>query len=310
MTALALALLAAVLYGIGAAVQHRAAHAVPAEGVGMLHLSWRLLRNGPWLLGKGADLLGIVMQALALAAGALIVVQGVVTAGVVVAVGVGALLERRRPQTDEILGALLVVAGTTVLVGVGDPRGDRLEAQGVRWILTFVVLTVAVVGVVMFSRRAHGARARVRASILLGATTGACLAIGSACLKASSLSLDRDGFGVTALLGLGGLAVTSIVGNVLVQRAFHFGPLRNSLPALTAIEPVIAVILGPALFHEHFAGGWRAAVGLGGVGVLVIGLTVVTHHDSGGTGDTGRGGMGDIQPVIPATDGGRPHAPH
>jgi drug/metabolite transporter (DMT)-like permease len=291
MTAVSLALLAAVLYGVGAAVQHRAAHAMPAEGVGMLHLSWRLLRQGPWLVGKTADLLAIVVQALALAAGALIVVQGVVTAGVVVAVGVGALLERRRPQADEMLGALLVVAGTTVLVGVGDPHGDRLDSRTLGWIATFVVLAVAVITAVAVSRRAADTRARVRASVLLGAATGACLAVGSACLKAASLSLDRDGIGLLVVLGIVGLAMTSIVGNVLVQRAFHLGPLRNSLPALTAIEPVVAVMLGPALFHEHFASGWRAGFGLTGVGVLVVGLTVVTHHD-------------------PATDEESRHAPH
>src|SRR5437879_7750313 len=42
-----------------------------------------------------------------------------------------------------------------------------------------------------------------------------------------------------------------MVGLLLVQSAFQAGPLRLSLPALTAVEPVASSAVGVILFSEH-----------------------------------------------------------
>lgn len=280
MTALLLALAAAVFFGLGSAVQHRAASGISADEVGMMRLSARLVRHPRWLVGKLADLLAVLTQAVALAKGALIAVQGVVTAGIVVAVATGALLDHRRPAPTEITGSLLVVGGTTLLVGVGRPEAVHRHPSAVAWTVVLVVVTLGVAAVARSAAHGHEAARRRRLSPMLGGAAGVCFAVGSGCLKAGGMSLERHGLTTAVALGLVGFLLTSIAGNVLVQRAFQFGPLSRSLPVLTAIEPLVALVLGTVVFHERFSGGVGLVVGGLGVAVLLVGVYVVTRYEA------------------------------
>jgi hypothetical protein len=64
--------------------------------------------------------------------------------------------------------------------------------------------------------------------------------------------------GVLALLGTWetyALALTLAVGTLLQQAAFRAGALGASLPAVTVGEPVVAVVVGVAVLHEHLRAG-------------------------------------------------------
>ena len=67
------------------------------------------------------------------------------------------------------------------------------------------------------------------------------------------------------------LAVACIVGLLLNQSAFQAGELRWSLPVLTVLEPIVAIIIGQVLFGEHIA---SAAPDVAGQVVGLVAMTV------------------------------------
>jgi multidrug transporter EmrE-like cation transporter len=50
-----------------------------------------------------------------------------------------------------------------------------------------------------------------------------------------------------------GLAVVGIAGMLVAQSAFQAGALDVSLPTMTAIDPVISILIGALAFDEHIA---------------------------------------------------------
>ncbi len=94
--AVAFALVAALLFALGSALQRH----VAVEGSSLLALA----RRPPWLAGIAADAAGYAAQAAALAVGRLAVVQPLLVSTLVFALP----LERRRLQRSEIAAALAV----------------------------------------------------------------------------------------------------------------------------------------------------------------------------------------------------------
>jgi drug/metabolite transporter (DMT)-like permease len=65
-----------------------------------------------------------------------------------------------------------------------------------------------------------------------------------------------------------------VFGLMLSQSAFQAGDLKWSLPALTVVEPVVAILIGQLLFGEHIS--FRGAAPIGEVvGLVLMGAGVV-----------------------------------
>jgi hypothetical protein len=125
--------------------------------------------------------------------------------------------------------------------GPGNPRGST-----VGWILLAAISTTAVVALIAFSRGSPQRR-----SLALGAATGIVLGTTSAITERTS---HRLGISVGHALGDWSpyvLVVLSVGGLVLNQSAFQAGDLKWSLPAITVLEPLVAILIGQTLFHEH-----------------------------------------------------------
>jgi hypothetical protein len=107
--------------------------------------------------------------------------------------------------------------------------------------------------------------------VLLGIAAAITFAMTNALLKSAVDVLSTrgiiellDGWYVYALIGVG------MVGLLLVQSAFQAGPLRLSLPALTAVEPVASSAVGVILFREHIRSDPVALVFEALAAVLVV----------------------------------------
>ena len=108
------------------------------------------------------------------------------------------------------------------------------------------------------------------AAALLGAAAGISFAGVAALVKSSTALLAQ---GVPVLLAswqpYAALAVGA-VGIVVSQLAFRAGPLAASLPAMNSINPLVSVLIGAAVFDEHFRSGLMAST------VEALALAVVT----------------------------------
>src|SRR3954449_6148430 len=115
---LLLAGLAAVLFAVGAVLQHEAAEdSTSASGLSLR----RLVTRPRWVAGQGATLLGTGSQVAALALAPVAVVQPMLAVALVVGLGLRAVRNRQAPLRLELLGAGLTTAGLAVFLVAARP---------------------------------------------------------------------------------------------------------------------------------------------------------------------------------------------
>ena len=130
MAAVLLALGAALAYAAASVLQQREAqrdtgpdgHGTVGGGV---RLVLRLARRPVWLAGLAADGLGYGLQALALGVGELLVVQPVITSGILFALPLSAWWAGRRLGRAEFAWACILAIGLTVFVLLAGTDGGR-----------------------------------------------------------------------------------------------------------------------------------------------------------------------------------------
>lgn len=264
-----LAVGAAFLFAAGNNLQRHAAAKVPHQGYGPLRLIMRLLRSPRWLAGGACAIAGLILQIRALPVGGVILVQSVIASTLVFSLLLEALVERRRPSPVQIGGAVLVVAGTTVLIRLGQPGAGDSLASHCR--LAPLWMAVAVVGGGALLRARLRPRGR-RTAIVLGAAGGACFAIDAVFLRDFAEAVHTVD-AVRILADVAGFAVTSGVGNLAVQRGFHLAPLRHVLPAMAVAEPLAAFACGWLVFGERLDAGPAGLVVVpAGLALMVVGV--------------------------------------
>lgn len=262
-----LAAVAAVLFAVGSVLQHDAATAVAREGA--LPFG-RLVRRPAWLLGQGALVAAAGVQVAALALAPVAIVQPMLAAGLVVALGLRAFHDRTMPSGTDLLGAALTVGGLAVFLVAARPATGAPERGP---------SLVAVLGVVAIGVAAVAAASRVRRGVIGAVVCGAAggLAAGiAAVLIAAALKVFSQ-HGVLAALAapeLWAAIAMAVVAQVGAQLAFGQGVLAWSLPALTVIDPLAAVPAARVLLGEHLEPGhaavWLPAALVSAVGVVLL----------------------------------------
>ncbi len=269
---------AALLFSVANNLQRGAASEVPLEIGGPVRLFLRLLRSPHWLLGSLLALAALGLHAIALARGGVIVVQAILTSGLVVALVIEARLARRWLHRTEVVGALTLAAGVLLLLGVGRPGGGRPVDLHAQLFGGGALVALAAIGFGL-SRWAGG---RQLSSLVLGLVAGSCFAVDALFLRGLALSLN-DLDAPAALVDLAGFVAGSMLGNVIVQRGYQSAPLRVVLPAVTAADPLAAFVLGRWLLGERLQGGTLSSVAVGfGLFAIAAGIVLTTRGALGG----------------------------
>src|SRR3954453_15290909 len=218
---LLLAALAAVLFAVGAVLQHEAA----GESTSAAGLSLRRLVTRPrWAVGQASTLLGTGSQVAALALAPVAVVQPVLAVGLVVALGMRAVRQRTVPLKPELLGAALTTGGLAVFLVAAKPAVgvQTHEPSTVGGLTAFVVSVVLVLGATLFGRGAHGALA-------CGSAAGIAAGIAAVLISVGLHALDVGGW-THALTGIAvwGALVTAVIAQLGGQQAYSRGSLAWS----------------------------------------------------------------------------------
>lgn len=317
------AVASAALFALTTNLQREAASTVPVEAGGPLRLIRRLLVDRRWLFAGGIGVVALGLHAVALSHGGVLVVQSVMTLGLVLALSLEARRDRRRLLRRELAGAVLIGLGVVAVVAVSHPAQDPATVRtGLVVAACSAVVLVALVLVVR-SRRVVGGTAHARA---LAASAGACFAVDAVFLQRAAaghaVAASSAGWSVTTLLpvalGICGFLAASAVGGLAVQRAYQVAPLRCVQPAVAAAEPVTALAVGVAVLHEGVRWGLPGFVLLvAGIAAIVAGIVagVVPSTPSTAAGEAAaavtRGGCarGTDGALVPASQGrseGRP----
>ena len=132
-----LAIVAAICFALAATLWQRASLELGLEGGASL---LRLLGSGVWLLGLGAQTLGVLLQAAALDRGRVAIIQPLLVTSVIWALPLGYFLTAQVVTRRHILGAAIVVGGLAVFASVGDPAAGVDNAPTSDWVSALLVI--------------------------------------------------------------------------------------------------------------------------------------------------------------------------
>jgi drug/metabolite transporter (DMT)-like permease len=270
----ALALVAAVSFALAATLWQRAsldAGVEPGDTRGLL----KLLTNGVWLLGLGAQVLGVALQAAALDRGRVAIIQPLLVTSIVWALPLGYFLTGQTITRRHITGAAIIVVGLATFATVGDPAGGVDDAPTSDWIVALVVVGAICVGLMIAAQRGDDVGTKAAA---IGATAGVLYGVSATLMKPVVEHLHSDGVGaVLADWEFWVMAVAGIVGFYLQQVSLATGRLVTSVATVSVANPVISVALGALVLQERLddTPGWHAVMAVCALGVALLGATLI-----------------------------------
>jgi drug/metabolite transporter (DMT)-like permease len=267
------ALAAACFLGIGFVIQQHAAYREPLGEMLRLRLLVRLVRQPVWLLGVGAMVAGQALGAVALDESDVGWVEPLLATSLIFALVMAHLLYREPLNRRIWIGGLLVSGGAAAFLALGRPHGGQQAGpESPRWLAAAIVVALAAALVAV----AGPAALRTKA-MLLAASAGLLYGLEDALTRSSLLTLGEAGAGaVTRSWQPYALVTAGVFALLLAQSAFDAAPLRVSLPASTAAEPVTGILLGIYVFAERLEVDPAAlAAEVGGLVMMVTGIVVL-----------------------------------
>jgi hypothetical protein len=243
-----LATLSALATAIGLVVQRDSSRAAPADVRGR-HLAGYLVRRPLWLLGEGAWVVALGLQALALHVGRLSVVQPVLVSELVFVLVIRGFVMRWAVRTAAWGAPALLCGSLSLFLVAAEPRGGHPTPTTSAWLWALIGT-----GGLAASMAGLGSRGLPVRRAACYATAAATLgALESSLLKTVTNTLSRHGvLAVFTGWPLYALALAGACSGVLVQAALHAGPLTVSQPLLAVVNPMVSVLLSVWLFGEHF----------------------------------------------------------
>ena len=263
-------LAASVLFNVGIALQAIEARREPVEEGLRLTLLERLLRRPRWVAGLLLGGVGVAFEAVAFANAPFVVIEPLLSAGLLVLLAIGIRELGEKPGAETLLGVLTIVAGTA-LIAWGAPTHSEQH----RGPVTVVVVMAALVVVSLVPFALRGSRHDTAMGANLGSACGFAATNVAIKLMADDLGGDHWGQAVAwlAVAGFAGVTAT-ITGMTALQRR----PATTMVPISTAVQTFLPVALEPLFLTEN----WRAAEGeglilLAGLLVMAVGTVLVAR---------------------------------
>jgi drug/metabolite transporter (DMT)-like permease len=272
---LVLAVSAACCLGFGFVLQQNAAQRAPLSDFLSLRLLFDLMQVPRWLGGIAFMVAGMVLGAIALSQGEISLVEPLLATNLLFALGLSRLQTRQSLGRQGWTGLALLAGGVTAFIVAGQPRGGTAVSDPFRhWLIIGAMVGLALL-LTTFAKRS-----RLSAGpVLLALAAGLLYGVQDALTRVSGQRFSEGG--LTDLVTTWqpyGVVVIGVTGLILVQSAFETAPLRMSLPALTAAQPLAGIacgvgFLGDRLRTDAGALAWEAA-GLAAIvgGIVLLGL--------------------------------------
>lgn len=293
-------LVGACFLGLGFVLQQEAAARAPLGDILSFRLLLDLMKVPRWLAGIGFMVIGQILSALALAQGDVSRVEPLLATNLLFAMALARYISGQRLGRAGWGGVLLLSGGVAMFMVAGAPEGSDASHIGAlrHWLVLGSVVAVAVV-LVVIARHLR----LVKEPPLLAAGAGVLYGLQDALTRESSKILQSSGIqGLVTSWQPYAVVASAVVGLVLVQSAFETGQLRQSLPALTAAEPLAGIACGIGFLGDTLRVTPLAVTGeVVGLGAAVGGVFLLGRHPAMPTGAPAAKGEA---PAL--DDGGRP----
>ncbi|MEV6006546.1 DMT family transporter [Streptomyces sp. NPDC051976] len=267
---------AACCLGLGFVLQQRAAARAPLSDFLSFRLLLDLIRMPDWLLGVGFMVCGQVLSAIALAYGEVSLVEPLTATNLLFAMALSRWLTRQPLGLSGWGGVALLALGVTAFIVAGQPSGGGTPAGTLRhWLVFGIVAGLALLLTAVAKRLPLPSEAT-----LLALAAGLLYGLQDALTRICG-QIAKDG-GLPELVvhwqpyAVGAIGLT---GMLLVQSAFEAAPLRMSLPALTAAQPLAGIACGIGFLGDQLrvtpaALAWEAA----GLAAITTGVVLLGRH--------------------------------
>ncbi|WP_030676566.1 DMT family transporter [Streptomyces cellulosae] len=291
---LVLAVSAACCLGFGFVLQQNAARQAPLSDFLSPRLLLDLMKVPRWLGGIALMVAGMVLGAVALGQGEISLVEPLLATNLLFALALSRKQSKQPLGRQGWAGLLLLAGGVTAFIVAGEPRGGTAVTDPLRhWLIIGVMIGLALL------LTTYAKRSRLSAApVLLALAAGMLYGVQDALTRVSGQRFSGGGL-VEVLTGWQPYAVLvlGVTGLVLVQSAFETAPLRMSLPALTAAQPLAGIVcgvgfLGDRLRTDTGALAWEAA----GLAAIVVGIVLLGLHPAMPSGATENERTRDLQP--------------
>ena len=241
-----LALVAALISGVGDVVRQRSAQEITDEEVGHVELLRMSLHDLRWWLGGGAAVVSAALQAVALGLGSVVLVQALQVTALLFALPVYAWLTKKALTRRQWGWAVLLATAVAVFVTVGEPAAGYQRASLQTWAVVAVVIGPALVFCVLGARIWSGPIS----AVLLAVVSASSWALFAVFTKAIVDVVDGGLWALLRTPELYGWVLVAVLGTVFQQSAFRASALTASLPTMTVTEPVVASLLGVTVLGE------------------------------------------------------------
>jgi drug/metabolite transporter (DMT)-like permease len=272
-----LALVAALISGVGDVIRQRCAQEITNEHVGHIELLRMSLRDVRWWLGGLAAVGSFALQAVALKLGSVVLVQALQVTALLFALPVYTWFTRKGLTRREWIWALLLAGAVAAFVVVGDPAAGYQRASLHSWAVVALVIGPAMVFCVLGARIWSGPLAAVLLA-LVSASSWALFAV----LTKGIVDVLPDGVG--ALLRapeLYGWVLVAALGTIFQQSAFRASALTASLPTMTVAEPLVASVLGVTVLGETLGADGPEVIALvAAVAVVIVATTALARGEA------------------------------
>ncbi|HET9072374.1 MAG TPA: DMT family transporter [Acidimicrobiales bacterium] len=274
------ALVAAATYALATALLHRSAQLVGAAaraGSGVGRFVSSNVRHPVWILGMVTEGVGFALHALALHAGPITLVQPLLVSGLVFALPIRQLLDRRRPEMAELAWAAVLAVGLVVFLLAATPsEGPSNAPDRIPTILATILVAAGMLGSGVLGLRWSGRRA----AAVLGFGAGLGFAAVAGLLKAVTDEASHHGLALFANWPVYALVPAGFGGLLLNQLAFRVAPLRHSLPTMSTVDPLVSLLIGAAVFDEPFRHSAPAVAGeVLGLVLIVAPIIALTRRE-------------------------------
>jgi hypothetical protein len=266
---------AACCLGFGFVLQQQAAAHAPLGDFLSPRLLLDLIRVPRWLGGIGLMVCGMALGAVALGRGEVTLVEPILATNLLFALALSRRQTRQPLGRQGWAGLVLLAGGVTAFIVAGRPEGGSAVGGPFRqWLIIGVMVGLALL-LTAYAKRSR----RSAAPVLLAVAAGLLYGVQDALTRISGQLFGAGGWsGLLTSWQPYGVVLLGVTGLLLVQSAFEAAPLRMSLPALTAAQPLAGIacgvgFLGDRLRTDPGALAWETA-GLAGavVGVVLLGM--------------------------------------
>ena len=253
--------------------------------------------SGLWLAGSAIAVVAFSLHALALHEGNLTLVQPLLVTTVLFALPASRAVSGTPVSRAQIEWAAVLVLSLACFFAAGDPATPTNNGVDAWPAVIASAMAVTAVGVcVRLARR----RTASTAAALLGAGAGIAFAGAAALIKTATNLLAQ---GVVALMSgwqLYALIVVGAIGILLSQLAYRAGPVSASLPAMNSVNPLASVLIGVAVYDEHFrTGPIPSTVEALALAAMTLATVLLSRGPDAQTADLARTGAAPPRSVAP-----------